>query len=54
MVFYKTWKKYNEIQLTKKNVDLNNLKMKNKPLFPDLLMKVQHTSLRREFVARDN
>ena len=29
MVFYNIWKKYNEIQLTKNKMDLNNRKMKN-------------------------
>ena len=33
-VFYKIWKKYDEIQLTKK-MDLNNRKMKNHPLSTD-------------------
>ena len=32
-VFYKIWKKYNEIQLTKK-MDLNIQKIKNHPPFP--------------------
>ena len=27
-VFYKIWKNYNEIQLTKNKIDLNNRKMK--------------------------
>ena len=32
VIFYKKWKKYNEIQLTKKNkMDLNNRKMTNHP-----------------------
>ena len=34
VVFYKIWKKYNEIQLTKK-MDLNNLKTKNHPPSPE-------------------
>ena len=29
LIFYKTWKKCNEIQLTKNKMDLNKLKMKN-------------------------
>ena len=29
--FYKKWKKHNEIQLTKNNMDLNNRKMTNHP-----------------------
>ena len=29
LVFDKIWKKYNEIQLTKNKIDLNNRKMKN-------------------------
>ena len=33
VLFYKTWKKYNEIQLTKK-MDLNNRKMTNNPYSP--------------------
>ena len=35
--FYKKWKKYNEIQLTKNKMDLNNRKMINHPSSPALL-----------------
>ena len=31
VIFYKKWKKYNEIQLTKNKMDLNNRKMKKHP-----------------------
>ena len=31
VVFYKTWKKYNKIQLTKNKMYLNNRKMTNHP-----------------------
>ena len=31
VIFYKKWKKYNEIQLTKNKMDLNNRKMLNHP-----------------------
>ena len=31
VIFYKKWKKYNEIQLTKKKMDLNIQKMTNHP-----------------------
>ena len=34
LVLYKRWKKYNEIQLTKK-MDLNNRKMTNNPPSPE-------------------
>ena len=30
-IFYKKWKKYNEIQLTNNKMGLKNLKMKNHP-----------------------
>ena len=33
-VFYKIMKKYNEIQLTKNKMDLNNRKMNNHPPSP--------------------
>ena len=33
MVFYKIWKKYNEIQLIKKKMDLDNRKIKNQPSY---------------------
>ena len=33
--FYKIWKKYNEIQLPKNKMDLNNRKMTNHPLSPE-------------------
>ena len=39
LLFYKIWKKYNEIQLTNK-MDLNNRKMKNHPPSPE--NKVKH------------
>ena len=31
VIFYKKWKKYNEIQLTKNKIDLNIRKMINHP-----------------------
>ena len=34
-VFYKIQKKFNEIQLTKNKMDLNNRKMKNHPPSPE-------------------
>ena len=37
VLFYKIWKKYNEIQLTKTKMDLNIRKMTNRPPFPALL-----------------
>ena len=33
-IFYKKWKKYNEIQLTKNKMDLNIRKMTNHPPSP--------------------
>ena len=35
-IFYKIWKKYNEIQLTKNKKDLNNRKMINHPPSPEI------------------
>ena len=34
VIFYKKWKKYNEIQLTKNKMDLNIRKMTNHPPSP--------------------
>ena len=34
VIFYKTWKKYNEIKLTKSKMDLNKRKMTNHPPSP--------------------
>ena len=34
VIFYKKWKKYNEFQLTKNKMDLNNRKMTNHPPSP--------------------
>ena len=34
LIFYKIWKKYNEFQLTKNKIDLNNRKIKNHPPSP--------------------
>ena len=40
VIFYKKWKKYNEIQLTKNKMNLNNRKMTNHPPSPcDFPMK---------------
>ena len=36
VIFYKKWKKYNEFQLTKNKMDLNNRKMTNHPPSPDV------------------
>ena len=35
VIFYKIWKKYNEIQLTKNKMDLNNREMTNRPPSPE-------------------
>ena len=35
VIFYKIWKKYDEIQLTKNKMDLNNRKMTNHPPSPE-------------------
>ena len=37
LVFYKRWKKYNERQLTKNKMELNNRKMTNHPPSPVFL-----------------
>ena len=37
VIFYKIWKKYNEIQLTKNKMDLNNRKITNQSLTPDII-----------------
>ena len=34
VMFYKTWKTYNEIQLTRNKMDLNNRIMKNQSTLP--------------------
>ena len=39
VIFYKKWKKYNEIQLTKNKMDLNIRKMKNHPHSPERYKK---------------
>ena len=39
LVFYKIWKKFKKIQLTKNKMDLNNQKMKNHPPSPIPLAK---------------
>ena len=36
VIFYKKWQKYNEIQLTKNKMDLNNRKMTHHPPPPPL------------------
>ena len=36
-IFYKKWKKYNEVQLTKNKIDLNIRKMTNHPPSPEAI-----------------
>ena len=36
VIFYRKWKKYNKIQLTKNKMDFNNRNMKNHPPSPDV------------------
>ena len=40
VIFYKRWKKYNEIQLTKNKMDLNIRKMTNHPPSPSRCIKL--------------
>ena len=47
VIFYKKWKKYNEIQLTKNKMDLNIRKMTNHPPSPVGLYET-NTSLHRK------
>ena len=43
VIFYKKWKKYNKIQLTKNKMDLNIRKMTNHPPSPEI--KIQYFNL---------
>ena len=45
VIFYKKWKKYNEIQLTKNKMDLNIRKMTNHPPSPGTSKKTQNPNL---------
>ena len=40
VIFYKKWKKYNQIQLTKNKMDLNIRKMTSHPPSPDNIIKI--------------
>ena len=40
VIFYKKWKKYNEIQLTNNKMDLNIRKMTNHPPSPVISIKL--------------
>ena len=42
VIFYKKWKKYNNIQLTKNKICLNNRKMKNHRPSPAQINKKQN------------
>ena len=44
VIFYKKWKKYNEIQLTKSKMDLNIRKMTNHPPSPEETVDPIHWS----------
>ena len=39
VIFYKKWKKYNEIELTKNKMDSNIKKMTNHPTSPGFAIK---------------
>ena len=41
---YKIWKKYNEIQLTKTKIDLNNPKMTSSTSHPTLLFLIMNVN----------
>ena len=45
VIFYKKWKKYNKIQLTKNKMDLNIQKMTNHPPSP-------HNNIRDEQICK--
>ena len=45
VIFYKKWKKYNEIQLTRNKMDLNNRKMTKHPPFPRVINRELETIL---------
>ena len=40
LIFYKKWKKYNEIQLTKNKTYLNIRKITNHPPSPEILQQI--------------
>ena len=42
VLFYKVWKKFNEIQLTKNKMHMNNRQMKNHPPSPTLQTETKH------------
>ena len=46
VIFYKIWKKYNEIQVTKNKMELNNREMKNHPPSPVIGLKSLKTAHR--------
>ena len=48
VIFYKKWKKYNEFQLTKNKMDLNNRKMTNHPPSPGMDGITQWSILRMD------
>ena len=47
VIFYKKWKKYNEIKLTKNKIDLNIRKMPNHPTPP-----VNNTKIFRKYCSQ--
>ena len=46
VIFYKTWKKYNEIQLTKIKMDLNNRKNEESSSLPPCILYTSCCSVR--------
>ena len=50
VIFYKKWKKYNEIQLTKNKMDLNIRKMTNHPPSPELYFHCLNNFIKSSFI----
>ena len=47
VIFYKKWKKYNEIQMTKNKMDLNIRKMTNRSLSPKVPISMAIKNVKR-------
>ena len=48
VIFYKKWKKYSEIELTKRKMDLNIRKITNHPPYPVF----QHEEMQKYFKTK--
>ena len=53
VIFYKKWKKYDEIKLTKNEMDLNIRKMINHPPSPVVFQRMKHLTIKVNYSTKE-